>query len=80
MRVLPKSEWPEKYSDAVGVWEDSKCEILLLKQPRTVLRHTFWHEAAHALLDMMGHKLSSNESFVDALAGLLAQLNDTAEF
>jgi hypothetical protein len=80
VRVLPKSEWPEKYHDAVGVWDNAKCEILLLKQPRTVLRHTFWHEATHALLDMMGSKLSKNESFVDALGGLLAQLNDSTEF
>ena len=80
VRVLTKSEWPEKYADAVGVWDNAKCEILLLKQAKTVLRHTFWHEATHALLDMMGHKLSTNESFVDALAGLLAQLNDSTEF
>lgn len=80
VRVLSKSEWPEKYADSVGVWDNHKNEILLLKQPRTVLRHTLWHEITHALLDMMGHKLSTNESFVDALGGLLAQLSDTTEF
>ena len=81
VRVLPKSEWPEKYNDAVGVWDNNKNEILLLKQPRTLLRHTFWHEATHALLDMTGHtKLSASESFVDSLGGLLAQLNDSTEF
>lgn len=81
VRVLPQSEWPAKYSDAVGVWDNNKNEILLLKQPRTLLRHTFWHEATHALLDMMGQtKLSTSESFVDSLGGLLAQLNDSTEF
>jgi hypothetical protein len=81
VRVLTKGEWPEKYNDAVGVWDNNKNEILLLKQPRTLLRHTFWHEATHALLDMMGQsKLSTNESFVDSLGGLLAQLNDSTEF
>ena len=81
VRVLTKSEWPEQYADAVGVWDNARCEILLLKQPRTLLRHTFWHEATHALLDMTGHtKLSASESFVDSLGGLLAQLNDSSEF
>jgi Zn-dependent peptidase ImmA (M78 family) len=81
VRVLSQSEWPSKYKDAVGVWDNNKNEILLLKQPRTLLRHTFWHEATHALLDMAGQsKLSSNESFVDSLGGLLAQLNDSTEF
>ena len=81
VRILPRSEWPAKYADAVGVWDNTKNEILLLKQSRTVLRHTFWHEATHALLDMMGQtKLSASESFVDSLGGLLAQLNDSTEF
>jgi hypothetical protein len=81
VRVLSKSEWPAKYIDAVGVWDNNKNEILLLKQPRTLLRHTFWHEATHALLDMMGQsKLSTNEAFVDSLGGLLAQLMDSSEF
>lgn len=81
VRVIPKSEWPAKYSDAVGVWDNTKNEILLLRQPKTVLRHTFWHEATHALLDMAGQsKLSSSESFVDAMGGLLAQMMDSTEF
>lgn len=80
VRVLSKSEWPAKYSDAVGVWDNSRTEILLLRQPRTQLRHCFWHEVTHAVLDMMGSKLSTNEAFVDAFGGLLAQLNDTTEF
>ncbi len=80
VRVLSKSEWPEKYADAVGVWDSSRTEILLLRQPRTQLRHCFWHEVTHAVLDMMGSKLSTNETFVDAFGGLLAQLNDTTEF
>ena len=81
VRVLNKNEWPAKYADAVGVWDHNKNEILLLKQPRTVLRHTFWHEATHALLDMAGQsKLSTNESFVDAMGGLLAQMMDSTEF
>ena len=81
VRVFPQSEWPAKYADAVGVWDNTRNEILLLRQPKTVLRHTFWHEATHALLDMSGKsKLSSNESFVDAMGGLLAQMMDSTEF
>jgi hypothetical protein len=81
VRVLHKSEWPERYADAVGVWDVSRNEILLLRQPRTQLRHCFWHEVTHAILDMMGKsKLSTNEQFVDAMGGLLAQMMDSTEF
>jgi len=78
VRVVPKNEW--KYDDAVGFWDPEKNEILLLKQPRTQLRHTFWHEAMHAVLDMMSHKQSRDEAFVDQVSGLIYQVMDTAEY
>jgi Zn-dependent peptidase ImmA (M78 family) len=78
VRVIPKNEW--KYDDAVGFWDPEKNEILLLKQPRTQLRHTFWHEVMHAVLDMMSHKQARDEAFVDQVSGLLSQIMDTAEF
>jgi hypothetical protein len=34
---------------------------------------TFWHEMTHAILRDMGHRLASNEEFVDAFA---TRLND----
>ena len=78
VRVIPKGEW--KYDDAVGFWDPEKNEILLLKQSRTQLRHTFWHEVMHAVLDMMSHKQSRDEVFVDQVSGLIYQVMDTAEY
>lgn len=77
VRVVNRRDW--KHPGALGLWEPDKGQILLLRQPRTMLRHTLWHEITHAMLDMMSHRLSSNEAFVDQLGGLLAQINDTAE-
>ena len=81
VKVIPKSRWPECDADAVGVWDNERNEIRILRQPRTQLHHTFWHEVAHAILDMMGEtKISRDERFVDAIGGLLAQTMDSAEF
>lgn len=41
----------------------------------------FYHEKIHAILDMMNeHELSMNEKFVDILAKLLRQADETAEY
>lgn len=42
--------------------------------------HTFWHEALHAALHSMGHKLCADEVFVDALAKRLTQIIYSAKF
>lgn len=78
VQVIDKKDW--KIEDASGYFDPDKNQILLLKQPRTQLRHTYWHEVTHAILYVMGHKLYGNESFVDQVGGLLAQIMDTAEF
>lgn len=41
---------------------------------------TFWHELVHAILYEMGHRLYSNEKFVDAFAKRLDKAIRTAEF
>lgn len=79
VRLVAKKDW--KYKDEWGWWDPAKNEILLVKQPRTQLRHSFWHEVTHAMLDMVGQiKLSADERFVDQVGGLLAQIMDSAEF
>ncbi len=78
VKVISNAEW--KYDDAMGIWEPSKNQISLRRQPRSMLRHTFWHEVTHAMLDVISHKLSGNEQFVDSIGGMLAQINDTAEY
>jgi len=78
VRVVPVADWP--YPDADGFWDPGANEILLVEQPqRSQLWHTFWHEAVHACLDMMSHRLSHNERFVDQFGGLLAQLVASAK-
>lgn len=71
VEVVPKAKW--KMEDAVGYWVPGENRIVLLRQPRTQLAHTYLHEVTHAVLDAMNHKLSRNEPFVDQFAGLLAQ-------
>lgn len=78
VQIISKKDW--KYDGEWGWWDPAKNEILLVRQPRTQLRHSFWHEAVHAILDFMGHsKLSANEAFVDQFGGLLAQILDSSE-
>ena len=44
------------------------------------INHTFWHEVTHAILHDMGHKLTYDEAFVDAVAQRLNQIIETAKF
>lgn len=48
-------------------------------QPITALQQTFCHELTHAMLDMISHKLSRDEAFVDQLGHLLQQALTTFE-
>lgn len=42
--------------------------------------HTFWHEITHAVLKDMGHRLESNEGFVDKFAKRLTDVVKSARF
>jgi hypothetical protein len=78
VKVVERKSW--KYEDEWGWWDPERNEILLVRQPRSQLRHSFWHEATHAILDMVGQsELSADERLVDQIGGLLAQIMDTAE-
>jgi len=84
VRVIGKKEWDALTDDydivnAVGCWRVEDHAIVLLRQPKSQLLHTFTHELTHAILDMMNDKLSHNEKWVDQFGGLLAQALDTAE-
>jgi len=39
-----------------------------------------WHEMTHAILEDMGHRLVSNELFVEAFSQRLSKAIDSAEF
>jgi hypothetical protein len=75
---VPASRW--KWED-YAYWDIDKLQILVCRGKATMTRHSFWHEVAHALLDMGGRAdLSKNETLVDVLGGLLAQMTATAEY
>lgn len=78
VRIVPKSRW--RHKDAVGIWEPDKLRISILGgQPMTALGQCFCHELTHAMLDMMSHKLSRDEQFVDQYAHLLHNALTTFE-
>lgn len=59
--------------DTYGWWDPDLNEIVLAKQSKSMMEHTFWHETVHAILHMMSHPLVDDEVFVDQFSGLLAQ-------
>jgi hypothetical protein len=77
VEIIPTKDWP--HGECVGLYQPDKGRISILRQSKTQNAHVFWHEATHAMLYVMGHKLYSNEGFVDTLGGLIAQINSTAE-
>jgi hypothetical protein len=85
VRIVKKRDWEalaDKYDeieDTVGWWVPDDDLIVLLRQPRAALLHTFYHELSHAILHYMNNKLEYDEKFVDDFGGLLAQAMDTAE-
>lgn len=85
VHVINAGDWDalsEKYpdiEDCVGYWSPKDNVILVKRQKRSMMHHTFVHELLHAALDQMNHRLSRNEVFVDNLAGLLSQALETAK-
>lgn len=47
-------------------------------RPAADVYYTFWHEAVHAALHHMGHRLWDNEKFVARLASRLCSITETA--
>ena len=78
VRRVPKTRW--KYADALAYFDPSTMQIAICNGISTsALEQTFWHEATHAMLYVMGHDLYTNEEFVDTLSGLVHQIVTTAE-
>ncbi|MBT8450108.1 MAG: hypothetical protein KJO69_10485 [Gammaproteobacteria bacterium] len=62
-----------------GDWDQDTNTIRLFTNGvcDDVIIHTYYHELAHAMLDVIGRgDLSGDEPLVDQLGGLLAQLHD----
>jgi GTP1/Obg family GTP-binding protein len=84
VRIVSVRDWEaieeeHELEDAVACWAPHLDLILIKRQPRQQMLHSFYHELTHAVLDMLNDKLSWNEKFVDNFGGLLAQAMDTAE-
>lgn len=52
--------------------------IILKKQKKEHLLHTFYHEMMHAVLYHMDHQLWGNEKFVEQLSAFIAQAEATS--
>jgi len=83
VHIVSVRDWEslaEKYDemdDCCGFWVPDSNLIVLLRQPRSKLFHTYTHELTHAILFYMNNKLWRNEQFVDQFGGLLSQALET---
>jgi len=60
-----------------------KCEVELQSSKgimtEDAMKHTFWHEVVHGILDSMGEHIQSNdEKYVDTFALLLHQVIESS--
>lgn len=79
VRRLPLSRW--RVADAVGYFDPQRMVIALCTASSvSAQEQTFWHEATHAMLYVMGNAKYSDEGFVDQLGGLIHQIVHTSEF
>lgn len=77
IETIPMAKW--KW-DAWAYWDHENLKILICRGKRSIAFHSFCHEVVHALFDMAGrHDLSADETLVDTVGGLLAQMMSTAE-
>jgi hypothetical protein len=84
VRVVSKRDWEdlcdkyEEMEDTVGWWVPGDDLIVILRQSRAQMAHTFAHELMHAILYYANSPLTRDEAFVDITGALLAQALDTA--
>jgi hypothetical protein len=84
VRVVTRRDWEDladKYEDmedSLGFWIADDNLIVLKRQPRSLIWHTYCHELMHAILYYANSPLTHDEAFVDITGALLAQALDTA--
>lgn len=84
IKVVNRKDWEaltdeyEEMEDSVGWWVPDDNLIVLLRQSRSQMLHSLYHELTHAVLYYMNNPLWRDETFVDQFGGLLAQAMDTA--
>lgn len=76
--VVPAGQWKAK--DCIGYFDPEHSRIVIRRQrPASLMHHTFWHEVVHVVLNAINHKLYADESFVDNMGGVLAQIVETSQ-
>jgi hypothetical protein len=78
VKAIPAERW--KRQDCVGFYDYEKQMIAVKDGDGSMPGHIFAHELTHAILSAMGHKLNSDEAFVDQFSGLLQQALDSAKY
>lgn len=78
VKAVSAEKW--KHKDCVGFYDYEHQLIKVKDGPGTMPGHILCHEVLHACLTAMGHKLNSDEAFVDNLSGLLWQAMSTAKY
>lgn len=69
-----------EWDDKIILADRYKTAKTWRKYKPEIVNHTLKHEQVHAILYYMGEKKWLNEKFVDALAGLLHQMDVTVEY
>jgi hypothetical protein len=86
VRIVSARDWDalcdeveDMDEDDVGYFIPAKNLIVIKRQIRTQMLHTFYHELMHAIYFNMHINLPHDEQHVDQAGGLLAQAMDTAK-
>lgn len=89
VRIVSRRDWealveevddPENMDESdVGYWIPDDDLIVIKRQSKAQMLHTFYHELMHAVLYYMNSPLWTDEVFVDNSSGLFAQAMDTAK-
>lgn len=78
---LPADKWPKDMEDAVGYFDPQRMEIGICQlESVSSQEQSFWHEATHAMLYVLGSPDYGNEQFVDQMGGLIQQIIQSSRF
>lgn len=81
MAEAVQREYPGDMDEVTGLFVPNELTILLRRPSRrlhkSLVRQTFWHEFAHAMLWAIADKRQDDEAYVDNLSRILDQYHET---
>lgn len=78
VKIVARRDW--KDPEAVGLFDNTTHQILILKADQATMQQVLLHEIEHAILLAMGRdELYKDESFVDLQASMLHQILTSME-